>query len=98
MRRSRTTSTDDPVIARRLLRALLLVAGAALLAYSGALLWWDLWMGRAWPGPPALLHALWPTGLDGEASYDVTGLEMFVVLFAVFVPVMFGLTRLRRRR
>src|SRR5690349_9509762 len=93
-----THSLVTPVSFRSTLRAGLLVAAAAVLAFAASMSWWDLWMNHGWPGPPRVIHALYPGRFDGEDSYDVTGLEMLVVLFALFVPAMLALSRHRLRR
>src|SRR5438034_9366873 len=54
-------------------------AAASVAAALGALGWWNRWMYAGWPGTPQLLHrVIW---VDGEASYDATRIEMFLMLF-----------------
>ena len=57
-------------------------AAASVAAALGALGWWNRWMYAGWPGTPHLLHrVIW---VDGEASYDATRIEMFLMLFVAF--------------
>jgi hypothetical protein len=57
---------------------------AIALSYCAALLWWRAWMYQGFWGPIPILHWLVPS--DGEASYSLTELEMFVhILFFVSV-------------
>jgi len=57
-------------------------AAASVAAALGALGWWNRWMYAGWPGTPQLLHrVIW---VDGEASYDATRIEMFLMLFVAF--------------
>jgi len=60
----------------RTFAALLLSIPAAYVAAAG---WWRAWMYHGWFGPPRFLHPYWPQPVDGEASYDATFAEMFVI-------------------
>lgn len=53
------------------------VALCLLLAFVLAQLWWYLWMYHGWIGTPRILHRF--VFSDGEASYDNTLFEMFVI-------------------
>jgi len=53
-----------------------------VLSYCLALLWWRAWMYQGFWGPAPILHWLVPS--DGESSYLLTELEMFIHLLFVF--------------
>ena len=64
------------------------ILGAIVLAALAAVGWWRAWMYLGWIGPPVFLHQLLATG--GEASYDTTLAEMFVItLLSVLVLLAF---------
>jgi len=60
-----------------------------------AIIWWRLWFYHGWIGTPRILHRFVP--VSGEASYDLTLLEM-LVLCAVFFAIMAMLWRLYHGR
>jgi hypothetical protein len=56
---------------------------AIVISYGATLLWWRAWMYEGFYGPIPFIHLLVPS--DGEASYYLTELEMFVHLLCVFL-------------
>ena len=73
---------------------ILLIAVALLgFAYAMSECWWSLWMYHGWSGTPGLLHRFFP--VDGEGSYDLTFVEMFIVCIAICVLGIVALTHLR---
>ncbi len=80
----------------RLTRAAVVALVAALASYAVATLWWRFWLHHGWGGTPALLHAA--VAVDGEASYDLTFTEMFVVSCCAFAPAAIYLGRAWVRR
>lgn len=74
--------------------AFVAVAGA----YTLALLWWRLWMYKGFPGPVPFIH--WFKVSDGEGSYALTEVEMFLhVLLVIFLlsGFVFSLKKSRAR-
>jgi hypothetical protein len=65
------------VLWRRRLRSLLRIA-PPLFSYPLSIAWYRLWWDFGWIAPPGFLHGL--PGIDGEASYDATHLEMLTLL------------------
>ncbi len=49
-----------------------------VLAFIAARMWWRVWLYDGWPGSPGLLRLF--VSVDGEASYDLEYLEMFLVV------------------
>jgi 4-amino-4-deoxy-L-arabinose transferase-like glycosyltransferase len=66
---------------RRDARLALLVA-PFLFSYPISFAWYQLWWDFGWSAPPRFLHGL--PGVDGEASYDATHLEMLSFLMFTF--------------
>ena len=50
-------------------------------SYGLALFWWRGWMYQGFVGPIPLLH--WVVPSDGEASYLLTEIEMFITLLVL---------------
>ena len=63
----------------------LAIAGAAVLSEALALVWWRFWMYSGWPGPPPIVRLF--VQADGERSYDLVELDMFLVVAAVVVAL-----------
>jgi hypothetical protein len=78
------------------IRWLLLGVGIAAGAYVAALICWRLWMYNGVPAPPQYLH--WFISADGEASYNLTEMEMFGVLLVVASVMSVALRRIKRRQ
>jgi hypothetical protein len=66
---------------RRDARLALLVA-PFLVSYPLSFSWYRLWWDFGWSAPLRFLHGL--PGVDGEASYDATHLEMLAFLIITF--------------
>ena len=62
-------------------------------SYGLALFWWRGWMYQGFVGPIPLLH--WVVPSDGEASYLLTEIEMFITLLVLstFGTVLYNLLR-----
>jgi hypothetical protein len=53
----------------------------SVFAFIIASTWWHLWMNEGWIGTPRIIHSI--ASVDGEASYDATMTEMFLISFSV---------------
>lgn len=67
----------------------------ALLAYGVSVLWWRAWMYQGAFGPIPLLH--WFMSSDGEGTYRLIELDMFLQMFAVLLLMRWGYLRLASR-
>ena len=52
-------------------------------ASVSAIVWWRLWIYDGWPGTLGILHQF--IEVDGESSYDLELLEMFLVSLVLYV-------------
>lgn len=52
--------------------------------FLASIIWWRLWMYHGWVGSPRWLHQVWPGSIDGDASYDVTFYEMWIISAVAF--------------
>jgi hypothetical protein len=68
-----------------------------LVSFGIAQAWWHMWMNRGWVGTPQILHQF--VFSDGEASYDNTLLEMWIISFVILMIIyfLFGAIRNRNR-
>lgn len=67
----------------------------ALLAYGVSILWWRAWMYQGVFGPIPLMHRLMNS--DGEGTYRLIELDMFLQMFAVLLLTNLGYRRLTSR-
>ena len=79
------------------LKVTLQVIAIILWANVAGIIWWRLWMYHGWIGTPRLIHT--PMGVDGEASYNATQLEMSVIcgLMAIALLVLYRLFKQYQR-
>lgn len=59
-------------------KKVIFVLFVTVLSYLLALIWWRVWMYQGFWGPVPILH--WLVPIDGESSYFLTELEMFIDL------------------
>jgi hypothetical protein len=78
------------------LKVAVLLIGGTILSFLFAISWWRLWMYQGWIGSPHLLHYIWPGTVDGESSYNVTFIEMWLLTIGMVV-LGYYLLQLKKR-
>ena len=77
---------------RRLIYILLLL----VVSYGLALIWWRAWMYHEAIGPIPFMH--WIVSSDGEGSYTLTELEMFIHFLVALLSGYFVYSSTSTRR
>ena len=77
------------------LRVFAFFALVVIVSFAVAQVWWGQWMYHGWEAPPGFIHAaLGP--YDGEASYDATLNEMWIIS-AVALALLAIIIRVARK-
>ena len=64
-----------------------------VVALGSAIIWWRMWLYHGWIGSPQVLTKL--LRVDGEASYNVVMIEMFIICLLIVCLVFIGLRFIR---
>lgn len=81
---------------RLALRVIAFLALVIIVSFAVAQTWWNQWMYHGWSAPPGFIHAVFGP-YDGEASYNATLNEMWIISALAFGLLVVIIKIVRKR-